>query len=62
MEKTVTRTVEEKTELYLTVEEIEQILREHTGLKYAAIEWDESSYGGINGVTISDTTRFCETL
>lgn len=62
MEKAVTRTVEIRTDIFLTVEEIEEILREQTGLKYAAIEWNEFSCGGIRGVTVSNTTRSYETL
>lgn len=68
--KKIETSVETKTSVNLTAEEVEEILLDHfkecvpeTEKSSYEIEWDERSEGGIDGVTITKIERkFSEKL
>ena len=51
--KTTKEEVLTVTEQYdLTLEEVNEILRQHLSMPNAEIEWDESRYGGTTGCSV----------
>lgn len=60
MDKKVTVTKQETTEIYLSDEEIEQMILLQTGMEGATLRWDEMSCGGIRGCFVKHTRTTTE--